>query len=154
MVELLAFLARSRGRILHMKKGFFSLVVLLLLSPALFAAGGNKGRCPPPPSISKEARANLNPSPNRTPPEAGEKFAGTVFVLLTISDKGYVCSAQLVQGFDKEADQRALEATRKWRFNPSTKDGHPVMVEMRVEVGFWRNANGELIFNVAEKTKK
>jgi TonB family protein len=75
-------------------------------------------------------------------------------LFLTISDKGYVCSAQLVQGFDKEADQRALEATRKWRFNPSTKDGHPVMVEMRVEVGFWRNANGELIFNVAEKTKK
>jgi TonB family protein len=145
MVELLAFLARRRGRILRMKKVFFSLLVILLLSSALFGAGDDKGRCPPPHSISKEARANLNPSPNQTPPEAGAKFAGTVFVLLTISDKGYVCSAQLVQGFDKEADQRALEATRKWRFNPSTKDGHPVMVEMRVEVGFWRKGNGELI---------
>ena len=136
-----------------MNKGCLFLL-LLLLSSTFSAARDDKGLCPSPSRISKEARAGLNPTPNQTPPEAGAKFAGSVFVLLIISDTGYVCSAQLIQGFDKEADKRALEGTRKWRFDPSTKNGHPVAVEVRVEVSFWRNAKGELISDVAKKPKK
>lgn len=150
MVELLAFLARSRDRILRMKKGFFSLVVLLLLNPALFASRDDKGHCPPPHSISKEARAIPAPTPNQPPPEADAKF-GSVSLLLVISDKGYVCSVQLIRGFDKEADTRAMQGARQWRFDPSKKDGHPVAVEMRIEVGFWRKANGELILAAHSK---
>src|SRR5579864_712797 len=136
-----------------MNKGCLFLL-LFLLSSTFCAALDDKGHCPSPIGISKEARANLNPRPTQNPPEAGAKFAGTVFVLLTISDTGYVCSAQLIQGFDKEADKRALEGTRKWRFNPSKKNGHPVAVEMRIQLSFWRNANGELISDVAERPKK
>jgi TonB family protein len=136
-----------------MNKGFL-LLLLFLLSSTFCTARDDKGRCPPPSGISKEARANLNPAPNQTPPEAGAKFAGTVFVLLTISDTGYVCNAQLIQGFDKEGDKRALEGTRKWRFNPSKKDGHPVAVELRVELSFWRNANGELVLAAPSQPPK
>lgn len=121
------------------------LFLLLLLSSAFCAARDDKGFCPSPYGLSKEAQANLHPTPNQTPPETGAKFAGAVFVLLTISNKGYVCGARLVQGFDKEADKRAVEETRHWRFDPSKKDGHPVAVEMVIELSFWRNANGELI---------
>ena len=137
-----------------MEKVCFFLLLLLLMSPTLLAATNDKGFCPPPRSISKELRAELNPAPNQTPPEAGAKFAGTVFVLLVISDKGHVCSAQLIQGFDKEADKRAVEAARQWRFNPSKKDGRPVAVEMRIKVGFWRKTNGELIPALPDKTRK
>lgn len=83
--------------------------------------------------------------PNQPPPEGDAKFAGSVSLLVVISNKGYVCSVQLIRGFDKEADKRAMQGARQWRFDPAKKDGRPVAVEMRVELSFWRNANGELI---------
>jgi outer membrane biosynthesis protein TonB len=33
-------------------------------------------------------------------------------------------------------DEKAVEALRMWRFQPGTKDGHPVAVEISVEVNF------------------
>src|ERR1041385_490729 len=152
VAKLIAFLTCSRGRILRMNKGCFSLL-LLLLCPPLFAATNDKGFCPHPHSISKEARAEPAPTPNQPPPEADAKF-GSVSLLLVISDKGYVCSVQLIRGFDKEADTRAMQGTRQWHFDPSKKHGHPVAVEMRIEVGFWRKANGELILASQDKSKK
>jgi TonB family protein len=136
-----------------MKKGCLCLL-LLVLSSTLFAASDDKGLCPSPPSISKQVRALPAPTPNQPPPEADAKFAGTVFLLIVISNKGYVCSVQLIRGFDKEADRRAMEGARRWRFHPATKNGHPVAVEMRIQVGFWRKANGELISASPNKTEK
>jgi TonB family protein len=135
-----------------MNKGCLFLL-LVLLSSTFCAARDDRGYCPSSSGISKEARAGLNPTPNQTPPEAGATFAGTVFVLLIINEKGYVCSAQVIQGFDKQANKRAVETTRQWRFNPSKKNGNPVAVEMRVEISFWRNAKGELIFASPTKPK-
>jgi TonB family protein len=33
-------------------------------------------------------------------------------------------------------DEKALEAVRTWRFEPARKDGHPVAVQISVEVIF------------------
>ena len=33
-------------------------------------------------------------------------------------------------------DEKALEAVNKWRFEPATLDGHPVAVQVSVEVSF------------------
>jgi TonB family protein len=33
-------------------------------------------------------------------------------------------------------DERALQAVRQWKFEPALKDGHPVAVQMNVEVSF------------------
>ena len=33
-------------------------------------------------------------------------------------------------------DEKAMEAVRKWKFNPGMKDGKPVTVEAQVEVNF------------------
>ena len=33
-------------------------------------------------------------------------------------------------------DEKAIEAVKNWRFEPSQKDGHPVRVEIAVEVEF------------------
>jgi TonB family protein len=71
-----------------------------------------------------------------------------------ISDKGYVCSVQLIRGFNKAADAKAMHAVRTWRFDPSRKNGHPVAVEIIVEVAFRRNANGELILEPPNKSAK
>jgi len=33
-------------------------------------------------------------------------------------------------------DEKAVEAVRSWRFDPATKDGKPVAVQIDVEVAF------------------
>jgi TonB family protein len=33
-------------------------------------------------------------------------------------------------------DEEAIEAVKKWKFKPSTFDGHPVAVQVNVEVAF------------------
>jgi TonB family protein len=33
-------------------------------------------------------------------------------------------------------DEKALEAVRTWKFTPAMKDGHPVAVQINVEVNF------------------
>ena len=130
------------------------MLLLLLLSSTLLAASDGKGFCPTPSPISKADRAKPAPTPNQTPPEVDAKFAGTVSLQIIINNKGYVCSAQVIRGFDKEAEVKATQAVRQWRFDPSKKDGHTVAVEMRVELGFWRKANGELILASSSKSLK
>ena len=33
-------------------------------------------------------------------------------------------------------DEKAIEAVKNWRFEPAMKDGHPVSVQIAVEVDF------------------
>jgi TonB family protein len=33
-------------------------------------------------------------------------------------------------------DEKAIEAVKNWRFEPAMKDGHPVPVQIAVEVDF------------------
>jgi periplasmic protein TonB len=33
-------------------------------------------------------------------------------------------------------DEKALQAVKQWKFEPAMKDGHPVAVQMNVEVSF------------------
>jgi TonB family protein len=134
-------------------KCFFALL-LISLSMSLCAAGEDKGHCPSAADIPKTARAKSTPTPEQITPTAETKYAGTVSLQLVISDKGYVCSVQLVRGFDKTADAKAMQAARTWRFDPSGKNGHPVAVEMIVEVAFRRNSNGELILEPPNKSAK
>jgi TonB family protein len=79
------------------------------------------------------------------PPSPDAKFAGTVSLQAVVSDKGYVCSVELIRGFDKTADKQAMGAVRRWHFEPAHKDGHPVPVVVETQVSFWRNASGELV---------
>ena len=92
--------------------------------------------------------------PTQPPPTPDAKYAGTVVLYVIVSTTGYVCNVQLIQGFDKTADERAMRAAREWHFDPATtKKGTPVSVELVVSLGFWRNANGELVQSQPEPTK-
>jgi hypothetical protein len=64
--------------------------------------------------------------------------------MAVISDKGYVCEAEVIRGLDKEIDKKAAGAVRQWHFQPGRKDGHVVPVVVTVEVNYWRKG-GDLI---------
>jgi EAL domain-containing protein (putative c-di-GMP-specific phosphodiesterase class I) len=55
-------------------------------------------------------------------------------LMAVISDKGYVCDAQVIRGLDKETDKKASGAVRQWHFQSARKNGHAVPVVVTVEV--------------------
>jgi len=122
------------------------LLPIISLGIVLYAVSEDKGRCPSAADIPKAGRAERI-QPKQLASAADATVAGIVYLQIVVSDKGYVCSVQLIRGFDKTADAKAMQAARTLRFTPShlKKSGQPVAVEMRVEVAFQRNANGELV---------
>jgi TonB family protein len=61
---------------------------------------------------------------------------GTVVVRIVVGVDGRVTSARVVQGAGHGFDESALEAARKLRFQPATRDGKAVAVQLDYEVHF------------------
>jgi TonB family protein len=71
-------------------------------------------------------------------PEEARKqgLTGTVSIRLVVGTDGRVTSATVVKGAGHGFDESALEAARKLRFAPGTRDGTPVAVQIDYEVHF------------------
>lgn len=62
---------------------------------------------------------------------------GTVLVLATIDRNGVPTAVSLDdRSGNRELDRSALQAVRKWRFQPALRDGKPVAASVRVPVEF------------------
>lgn len=61
---------------------------------------------------------------------------GTVFLYGIIQADGTVDSVELVRGVHQLLNQSAVEAFRRWRFQPGRKNGIPVALEVVVEIPF------------------
>jgi protein TonB len=77
----------------------------------------------------------------KTEPEYSEegrktKTQGTVVVECVVGPDGRVHSTRVVKSLGMGLDEKALEALRYWKFEPSRKDGQPVSVLVNVEVNF------------------
>lgn len=64
--------------------------------------------------------------------------------MVVVSDKGYVCDAQVIRGLDKETNKRAIANIHQRHFEPARKDNHAIPAVVALEVGYWRK-DGELI---------
>ena len=64
------------------------------------------------------------------------KFMGVVTVNLIVDTKGMPQNVHVVRGVGMGLDQKALEAVRQYRFKPAMENGHPVPVQVNVEVNF------------------
>jgi TonB family protein len=74
------------------------------------------------PEFSEEARKN--------------KWQGTVLLRLVIGADGLPQNITVQRSLGMGLDEKAIEAVRQWRFDPGTKDGHKVPVEVSMEVSF------------------
>jgi TonB family protein len=74
---------------------------------------------------------------------------GVVTVALRVDERGRVGNARVVKGLGDGLDQNALVAVRQWRFNPGTRQGTPVAMDVEVDVDFnlGTEAINELIAN-------
>ena len=60
----------------------------------------------------------------------------TVVLAVTIDRSGRAGEVQVERGLDAGLDQEAIKAVRQWKFRPGEENGHPVRVNVHVEVTF------------------
>jgi periplasmic protein TonB len=64
------------------------------------------------------------------------KYQGACTLMLVVDTAGRPRNIRVVSSLGMGLDEKAIEAVKNWRFEPSQKDGHPVNVEIAVEVEF------------------
>jgi protein TonB len=64
------------------------------------------------------------------------KVAGNVLVNLWVDTNGNPSHVHVIRGVGMGLDEKAAEAVRQYRFKPAMENGHPVLVELNVEVNF------------------
>ncbi|MGZ4790103.1 MAG: energy transducer TonB [Terriglobales bacterium] len=57
---------------------------------------------------------------------------------LVIDPEGNPRNVKVDRSLSPGLDQKALEAVKKWKFDPAKNDGRPVAVQINVEVSFDR----------------
>ena len=68
-----------------------------------------------------------------------EHVQGKVQLLCVIGKDGRVGAVELVRGIDDRLNASAMEALRKWEFEPATREGEAVAVDVLVEIPFRLN---------------
>jgi protein TonB len=76
------------------------------------------------------------PDPEYTEAARQSKTQGTCVLWLIVDATGHPRNIKVVRGLGYGLDAKAIDAVRQWTFKPSMKDGHPVDVQISVEVGF------------------
>jgi TonB family protein len=116
--------------------------LIAVLAFATVTRAENKGLCPPPPPLSAAAPEKAAPSVSAA---VDKKDFGTVTLLAVISDKGYVCSARILRGLDKETNKKFERAARNWHFDPAQKNGHAVPVVVTIDVKYHMTSDGQVM---------
>jgi TonB family protein len=63
---------------------------------------------------------------------------GTVVMLIGVNAKGHVGPVHVLRSDEQAFEKTAVETVKKWKFKPAQKDGHPVPVQLTVEMKFER----------------
>jgi TonB family protein len=74
--------------------------------------------------------------PGYEPDAARERIEGKVRLHVIIRRDGRVDTVEVIHSLDPRLDQRAIEALRKWHFQPALRQGVPVDLEAVVEIPF------------------
>jgi periplasmic protein TonB len=81
-------------------------------------------------------RPIYSPDPEFSEEARKAKYQGTCTLMIVVDTDGRPTQLRVVNSLGMGLDEKALETVRTWRFEPGMKDGHPVKVEMAVEVDF------------------
>jgi len=99
--------------------------------PLCRGKGSDAPECVTPP------HATYSPDPEY--PEVARRAhdQGFVVVDLVVDTNGLPHDAKIVRGVTPALDQAAIETVKRWKFTPASKDGHPLVVRIRVELSFY-----------------
>jgi len=89
-----------------------------------------------PGSGVKAPKPKYTPEPEYSEIAQYEDYKGVVVVNIIVGTDGKVQRFRLVRPLGMGLDEKAQLALQTWRFQPSTRNGQPVAVEMNVEIAF------------------
>jgi periplasmic protein TonB len=81
-------------------------------------------------------RAVYAPEPEFSEEARKAKYQGVCTLGLIVGTDGRPSNIRVLSSLGMGLDEKAIEAVRNWKFEPAMKDGHPVRVEIAVEVDF------------------
>jgi outer membrane biosynthesis protein TonB len=123
-----------RREVLHYR--FRSSDVVNVLSGPEAAVPGDTGDVA---KIRTVPWSEMNPAPERLPPEVGDappaRIRGTAEINFIIDETGRVRVPAIVEASDWDAALVALDDVTDWRFSPPKYEGRPVLVEVRARWG-------------------
>ncbi len=77
-----------------------------------------------------------SPDPEYSEEARKVKHMGVVVLWLVVGPDGKPRDIRVARTLGLGLDEKAIEAVKNWRFEPATKDGKPVAVQINVEVNF------------------
>jgi periplasmic protein TonB len=81
-------------------------------------------------------RAIYQPEPEFSEEARKAKYQGVCTLGLIVGTDGRPTNIRVLSSLGMGLDEKAIEAVKNWKFEPAMKDGHPVRVEIAVEVDF------------------
>ncbi len=81
-------------------------------------------------------RAIYDPEPEYSDEARRAKYQGIVVLRVVINRDGIPQNIRVAQTLGMGLDEKAIEAVRRWRFEPSRKNGLPVAVLVDIQVNF------------------
>jgi TonB family protein len=81
-------------------------------------------------------QAIYDPEPEYSEEARKVKHQGIVVLSLVVDQQGRTRDIRVARSLGMGLDEKAIEAVKKWRFSPGTKDGIAVPVQVNVEVNF------------------
>jgi TonB family protein len=74
--------------------------------------------------------------PQFTPEARRANFQGVVAIQLIVDSQGFPQDVRVVRRLGMGLDEEAIEAVKQYRFRPAMYEGHPVSVQMIIDVDF------------------
>ena len=84
----------------------------------------------------KPPKAVYTPEPDFSEEARHARYQGIVMMHIVIDTSGNVNDIRIDRALGKGLDENAVNAVKKWKFSPATRDGQPVSVSMGLEVSF------------------
>lgn len=81
-------------------------------------------------------RVIYQPEPEFSEEARKAKYQGICTLALVVGVDGRPSNIRVQSSLGMGLDEKAIEAVRNWKFEPAMKDGHPVPVQIAVEVDF------------------
>jgi TonB family protein len=100
------------------------------------AAGNDSNRFFSPKAVTRKAVIKSKPAPDYT--DSARKFVvdGMVKLRLVLSSHGQVTNIYVIKAMPHGLTERAIEAARRIKFDPATKNGQPVSQWITIEYNF------------------
>ncbi|HET8825195.1 MAG TPA: energy transducer TonB [Terriglobales bacterium] len=77
-----------------------------------------------------------DPEPEYSEEARKIKQQGMVVLSVVVDQQGRPRNIHIARSLGLGLDEKAIDAVKRWKFTPGTKDGIPVAVQVNVEVSF------------------